>query len=164
MKKFQYYLTAIFFALFTTVSFSACSDDDDDNNPSTTQDLKTGIVGTWQATHVSGWIYENEDDEEPTKINQDIADKTELAQRFLFSADGTCRMYFYSEETDSWLPEEDTYTYEVVEKENKIVVYDSNKDVEQIFTVLSLEGDTVVLQYYIDDEEHQSTVTCKKVK
>ncbi len=30
MKKFQYYLTAIFFALFATVSFTACYDDEEE--------------------------------------------------------------------------------------------------------------------------------------
>ena len=56
MKKLHFSPMAILFALFTMVSFTACSSDDDET-PST-EDIKTNIIGMWQWTHVSGWDYD----------------------------------------------------------------------------------------------------------
>ena len=52
MKKLHFSLMAILFALFSMVSFTACSSDDDDA-PSQ-DDIKTNCIGMWQTTHISG--------------------------------------------------------------------------------------------------------------
>ena len=54
MKKLHFSLMAILFALFSMVSFTACSSDDDDDT-SVSGDIKTNIVGTWELTHIKGW-------------------------------------------------------------------------------------------------------------
>jgi hypothetical protein len=85
MKKIHSSLLAILLALLTTVTFTACSSDDNDS-PSG-EDLKTNIVGMWQTTHVSGWTYDDTEDENLIKIDQDITDKSDDAQRILFKGE-----------------------------------------------------------------------------
>ena len=60
MKKLHVSFMAILFALFAMVSFTACSSDDDGLS---SDDIKTNIVGMWQMTHISGWGYDDTEDE-----------------------------------------------------------------------------------------------------
>ncbi len=159
MKKLHFSLLAILFALFSMVSFTACSSDDDDT-PST-EEIKTNIVGMWQITHISGWTYDDTEDENLIKIDQDIADKSEDAERILFKGDGTCYLYYYSTYSNKWVAEYGSYTYDI--SGNKIIVYYKNT-VEQTYTVLSYKNDTVVLQYNMDEgPQYKTNITCKRV-
>lgn len=159
MKQLHFSFMAIFFALFAMVSFTACSSSDDD--VPTTECIKANIVGMWQTTHVSGWTYDDTEYENLTKINQDIADKSELAERMLFKGDGTCYRYCYSTYLDRWLLVSNNYTYDI--SGDRIIVYNKTS-VEQTYTVLSLKDDVVVLQYCMEEgEEYKTTITCKRV-
>lgn len=158
MKKLHFALMAILFALFSMVSFTACFSDDD--VPST-EDIKSNIIGMWQTTHISGWAYDDTEDENLIKIDKDVADESEDAQRILFKGDGTCYLYYYSTYQNEWVALYGSYTYDV--SGNKIIVYYKNT-VEQTYTVLSLKNDVVVLQYNMDEgPEYKTSITCKRV-
>ena len=142
------------------VSFTACSSDDDDV-PST-EEIKKNIVGMWQTTHISGWAYDDTEDENLIKVDQDITDNSEYAQRVLFKGDGTCYMYYYSTYSNEWVSISGSLTYDV--SGNKIIVYYKNT-VEQTYTVLSYKNDVVVLQYNMDEgPEYKTSITCKRVE
>ena len=159
MKKLHFYLVAILFALCSTVSFTACSSSDEDS-PSA-EAIKENIVGMWQTTHISGWTYDDTEDENLIKIDQDITDNTEDAQRILFKDDGTCYVYFYVQSSQQWLSLSNNYTYDI--SGNKVIVYYRN-EVEQTYTVLSLNGDTAILQYTMDEgPQYKTKITCKRV-
>ena len=85
MKKLYFAFMAILFALFSMVSFTACSSDDDDT-PST-EEIKSNIVGMWQTTHIAGWGYDDTEDENLIKVDQDVPE--EKSERILFKGDGT---------------------------------------------------------------------------
>ena len=141
------------------VSFTACSSDDDDV-PST-EDIKSNIIGMWQSTHISGWTYDDTEDENLIKIDKDVADESEDAQRILFKGDGTCYLFYYSTYRNEWVALYGSYTYDV--SGNKIIVYYKNT-VEQTYTVLSLKNDVVVLQYNMDEgPEYKTNITCKRL-
>ena len=89
MKKLHFSLMAILFALFSMVSFTACSSDDDDA-PSQ-DDIKTNCIGMWQTTHISGWDYDEDDN--LIKVDQDVP--IEDSDRILFKGDGTYKWYLY---------------------------------------------------------------------
>lgn len=159
MKKLHFYLMAILFALCSTVTFTACSSSDDDSPSAET--IKENIVGMWQTTHISGWTYDDTEDENLIKIDQDIADNTKDAQRILFKGDGTCYVFYYSTYSNKWLAEYGSYTYDI--SGNKVIVYYKNS-VEQIYTVLSFKNDIVVLQYNMDEgPQYKTSITCKRV-
>ena len=88
MKKLYFVFMAILFALFSMVSFTACSSDDDDV-PST-EVIKNNIVGMWQTTHIAGWGYDDTEDENLIKVDQDVPE--EKSERILFKGDGTYKM------------------------------------------------------------------------
>lgn len=114
MKKLHFSSMAILFALFTMVSFTACSSDDDET-PST-EDIKTNIIGKWQLTHVSGWQYDNTEDD-LIKVDQDIPEKQ--GKRLLFKGDGTYKKYWYSGISGWYSPGYTCNKYEV--SGNKII-------------------------------------------
>lgn len=150
---------AILFALFAMMSFTACSSDDDDAPSAET--IKENIVGMWQTTHISGWTYDDTEDENLIKIDQDIADNSEYAERFLFKGDGTCQIYYYGQTSHQWILLSNNYTYDI--SGNKIIIYYRN-EVEDTYTVVSLKGDTVVIQYTMDEgPQYKTNVTCKRV-
>ena len=91
MKKLHFSLMAILFALFSMVSFTACSSDDDDA-PSQ-DDIKTNCIGMWQTTHISGWGYDDTEDENLIKVDQDVPEGD--SERILFKGDGTYKWYWY---------------------------------------------------------------------
>ena len=93
MKKLYFVFMAILFALFSMVSFTACSSDDDDT-PST-EEIKSNIVGMWQTTHIAGWGYDDTEDENLIKVDQDVPE--EKSERILFKGDGTYKWYWYLE-------------------------------------------------------------------
>ena len=86
MKKLHSSFVAILFALFAMVSFTACSSDDD--GPSS-EEIMENIVGTWQVTHISGWSYDDTEDENLIKVDVDVPEKD--SERILFNVDGTCK-------------------------------------------------------------------------
>ena len=152
MKKLHFSLMAIFFALFAMVSFTACSSDDDDT-PST-EAIKTNIVGMWQIVHISGWTYDDTEDENLMKVDQDVAEQD--SERFLFKSDGTYKMYWYLGNY-GWQTSRLNYHYEIYG--NKIEI-----EGEGVYTVLSLKEDVVVLQYTMDEgPQYKTNITCKRV-
>ena len=92
MKKLHFSLMAILFALFSMVSFTACSSSDDDDT-SASGDIKTNIVGTWELTHIKGWYWA--DDEDESHIIVDKSPESDDKFRFSLNANGGCIWYDY---------------------------------------------------------------------
>lgn len=137
MKKLHFSLMAILFALFSMVSFTACSSDDDDA-PSQ-DDIKTNCIGMWQTTHISGWDYDDTVDENLIKVDQDVPEGE--ADRILFKGDGTYKWY---ENVDgNWQSSDYTCKYEV--SGNKIILYDDRGDMDITYTVVSFK---MILLYW----------------
>lgn len=156
MKKLHFSLMAILFALFSMVSFTACSSDDDDA-PSQ-DDIKTNCIGMWQTTHISGWDYDDTDDENLIKVDQDVPEGE--ADRILFKGDGTYKWY---ENVDGNRQSSDyTCKYEV--SGNKIILYDDRGDMDITYTVVSFKNDTVVLEVTLEEgPQYKQRITCKRV-
>lgn len=133
---------------------TSCSDDDE---PST-DEIKTNIVGMWQPVHISGYMYDDTEDENIIKVNKDIVEGE--GERMRFYADGTCRTYWYSSNYgwQSWSSQK----YEVIG--NKIRVYTSKGELDVEYKVLSLKDNATVLEYHLDEgTQYTAQVTCKKV-
>lgn len=146
---------AILFALFAMVSFTACSSDDD-KTPST-EDIKTNIVGMWQSTHISGWDYDDTDEENLIKVDQDIPEAD--SYRMLFKGDGTCKEYYWD---DYKWHLDGTYKYEV--SGNKIIFYDSHGDIEGTANVLSIKGDVAIFELTLEEgAQYKHRTTFKRV-
>lgn len=146
---------AILFALFTMVSFTACSSDDDET-PST-EDIKTNIVGMWQSTHISGWDYDDTDEENMIKVDQDIPEAE--SYRMLFKGDGTCKEYYWD---DYKWHLDDTYKYEV--SGNKIIFYDFHGDIDGTVNVLSIKGDVAIFELTLEEgPQYKHRTTFKRV-
>lgn len=146
---------AILFALFAMVSFTACSSDDDET-PST-EDIKTNIVGMWQSTHISGWDYDDTDEENLIKEDQDIPEAD--SYRMLFKGDGTCKEYYWD---DYKWHLDGTYKYEV--SGNKIIFYDSHGDIEGTANVLSIKGDVAIFELTLEEgAQYKHRTTFKRV-
>lgn len=146
---------AILFALFAMVSFTACSSDDDET-PSA-EDIKTNIVGMWQSTHISGWDYDNTDEENLIKVDQDIPEAD--SYRMLFKGDGTCKEYYWD---DYKWHLDGTYKYEV--SGNKIIFYDSHGDIEGTANVLSIKGDVAIFELTLEEgPQYKHRTTFKRV-
>ena len=159
MKKLHFSLMAIFFALFAMVSFTACSSDDDEV-PST-EAIKENIVGMWQTTHILGWAYDDTSDENLIKVDRDITENDSYAERILFRADGICTLYHYSKYSNKWVMDYSGYPYEV--SGNKVIIY-NRSEVEQTFSILSLNNDQVIIEYEMDEgPDYKTKVTCKRV-
>lgn len=155
MKKLHFSSMAILFALFAMVSFTACSSDDDET-PST-EDIKTNIVGMWQSTHISGWDYDDTDEENMIKVDQDIPEAE--SYRMLFKGDGTCKEYYWD---DYKWHLDDTYKYEV--SGNKIIFYDSHGDIEGTANVLSIKGDVAIFEVTLEEgPQYKHRTTFKRV-
>lgn len=146
---------AILFALFAMVSFTACSSDDDET-PST-EDIKTNIVGMWQSTHISGWDYDDTDEENLIKVDQGIPEAD--SYRMLFKGDGTCKEYYWD---DYKWHLDGTYKYEV--SGNKIIFYDSHGDIEGTANVLSIKGDVAIFELTLEEgPQYKHRTTFKRV-
>lgn len=146
---------AILFALFAMVSFTACSSDDDET-PST-EDIKTNIVGMWQSTHISGWDYDDTDEENMIKVDQDIPEAE--SYRMLFKGDGTYKEYYWD---DYKWHLDDTYKYEV--SGNKIIFYDSHGDIDGTVNVLSIKGDVAIFELTLEEgPQYKHRTTFKRV-
>lgn len=155
MKKLHSSFVAILFALFAMVSFTACSSDDD--GPSS-EEIKENIVGMWQVTHISGWTYDDTEDENLIKVDEDIPE--EDSERVLFKGDGTCKWYWYS--NDGWRPYSSSNTYDV--SGNKIIIYDNDYDIEDTYTVISIKNNTAVLEVTLEEgPQYKQRITCKRV-
>ncbi len=155
MKKLHFSSMAILFALFAMVSFTACSSDDDET-PST-EDIKTNIVGMWQSTHISGWDYDDTDEENMIKVDQDIPEAE--SYRMLFKGDGTCKEYYWD---DYKWHLDDTYKYEV--SGNKIIFYDSHGDIDGTVNVLSIKGDVAIFELTLEEgPQYKHRTTFKRV-
>ena len=156
MKKLHFSSMAILFALFAMVSFTACSSDDDET-PST-EDIKTNIVGMWQCTHISGWDYDDTDEENMIKVDQDIPEAESF--RTLYKVDGTFKQYYYSK-TYGW-DLGSTCKYEV--SGNKIILYDSHGDIDVTANVISIKGDVAILEVTLEEgPQYKQRQTYKRV-
>lgn len=155
MKKLHFSSMAILFALFAMVSFTACSSDEDET-PST-EDIKTNIVGMWQSTHISGWDYDDTDEENLIKVDQDIPEAD--SYRMLFKGDGTCKEYYWD---DYKWHLDGTYKYEV--SGNKIILYDSHGDIDETVNVVSIKGDIAIFEVTLEEgPQYKQRATFKRV-
>ena len=155
MKKLYFAFTAILFALFSMVSFTACSSDD---VPSA-EEVKSNIVGMWQTTHIAGWGYDDTEDENLIKVDQDVPE--EKSERILFKGDGTYKWYWYLG-SYGWQSSNYTHKYEV--SGNQIILYASNGDIGDTYHVVSIKGDVVVLEVTLDEgPQYKQQITCKRV-
>lgn len=143
MKKLNLYsLLGLFVCLFT---FSGCSSDDDDNVSS--DDIKNNIVGLWETTHISGYTYDDTEDEKIISVDKDLP--LEEKERILFRGDGTYKYYYYLETLGTWYGGSYSCKYEV--SGNKIILYDSKGDIDGTFSVTSIKGDKAVIEYTLEE-------------
>ena len=157
MEKLHFSSMAILFALFTMVSFTACSSDDDET-PST-EDIKTNIIGKWQLTHVSGWQYDNTEDD-LIKVDQDIPEKQ--GKRLLFKGDGTYKKYWYSGISGWYSPGYTCNKYEV--SGNKIILYTSSGTIEETVNVVLIKGDVVIFETTLEEgPQYKQRITYKRI-
>ena len=158
MKKLHFSLMAIFFALFAMVSFTACSSDDD--TPSE-EYIKGNIIGKWIPTHVTGWEYigSNYDPsttDESSIIKQVDKDLTSTSGQdeydaITFKSDFTCYYSYFSKYANKWSDDSHTYTYRI--SGNKITIYYNSKEIEETFTVISLNDKNMVVEGDLDADE-----------
>ena len=120
MKKLHFSLMAILFALFSMVSFTACSSSDDDDT-SASGDIKTNIVGTWELTHIKGWYWA--DDEDESHIIVDKSPESDDKFRFSLNANGGCIWYDY--DAGTWKSYSGITKYEL--NANILIIKDSNQ-------------------------------------
>lgn len=158
MKKLHFSLLAILFALFAMVSFTACSSDDEDT-PSP-EDVQTNIIGMWQPTHVTGYVWDDENDK-PAKVDQDI--DIDDAISFEFKQGGTFNEYIWI--GYKWkkigYPGE-AYTI----SGNKLTTYEENDGINilDVYTIQSINSTTMVLKYNLDgNASYPSTITFNKI-
>lgn len=155
MRKLYSSFVAILFALFAMVSFTACSSDDD--GPSS-EEIKENIVGMWQETHISGWDYDDTEDENLIKVDKNVPE--EDSERVQFNEDGTCKRYWHS--NNGWRPFGSSYSYKV--SDNKIIIYDNDYDIEDTYTVISIKNNTAVLEVTLEEgPQYKQRITCKRV-
>lgn len=157
MKKLHFSLLAILFALFAMVSFTACSSDDEDT-PSP-EDVQTNIIGMWQPTHVTGYVWDDENDE-PAKVNQDI--DIDDAISFEFKQGGTFNEYIWAEY--KWKIECSGEAYTI--SGNKLTTYEESDGINilDVYTIQSINSTTMVLKYNLDgNASYPSTITFKKI-
>lgn len=115
----------------------------------------------WQTTHISGWTYDDTEDENLIKIEQDVTEDSRYAHRILFKGDGSCYSYIYGKSSHSWISLSNYFTYDI--SGSKIILYYKN-EVDETYTVLSINDDTIVLQITLEDgPQYKTIVTCKKV-
>lgn len=154
MRKFKLIgLTGLFVCMFT---LSSCSSD---NNK---DDFKTNIVGLWETTHTSGYTYDDTEERNIISVDKDLTGKDQ--ERILLKGNGTYKEYYYLESSDSWYGSiYDTGNYEV--SRNKIYLYDSKGNIEDIYTIISLTGNTAIIEYTLEEGPHYTgRITLKKVE
>lgn len=161
MKKLHFSLLAILFALFAMVSFTACSSDDEDT-PSP-EDVQKNIIGMWQPTHVTGYVWDDENDK-PAKVDQNI--DIDDAISFEFKQDGTFNEYIWT--GNIWKIECSGCSggaYSI--SGNKLTTYTYEQDgidVLDVYTIQSINLTTMVLKYNLDgNASYPSTITFKKI-
>lgn len=112
----------------------------------------------WQTTHISGWGYDDTEDENLIKVDQDVPEGD--SERILFKGDGTYKWYWYY--GGDWHSSSSTYKYEV--SGNKIILYDNRGDIDITYTVVSYKNDTVVLEVTLEEgPQYKQRITCKRV-
>lgn len=158
MKKLHFSLLAILFALFAMVSFTACSSDDEDT-PSA-EDIQTNIIGIWQTTHVTGYVWDENDKHKTAKVDQDI--DIDDATAFEFKQGGTFNEYFWTGE--KWRIGRSGEAYTI--SGNKLTTYEEDGiNVLDVYTIQSINSTTMVLKYNLDDNaSYPGTITFKKIK
>lgn len=156
MKKLHFSLLAILFALFAMVSFTACSSDDEDT-PST-EDVQTYIIGMWQPTHVTGYVWDEND--KPAKVDKDIDIDDVIS--FEFKQGGIFNEYIWT--GNKWKIECSGEAYSI--SGNKLTTYEKDGiNVLDVYTIQSINLTTMVLKYNLDgNASYPSTITFKKIK
>lgn len=160
MKKLHFSLLAILFALFAMVSFTACSSDDEDT-PSP-EDVQTNIIGLWQPTHVTGYVWDDKNDK-PAKVDQDI--DIDDAISFEFKQGDTFNEYIWT--GNEWKIECSGEHYAI--SGNKLTTYTyefegGGINILDVYTIQSINSTTMVLKYNLDgDASYPSTITFKKI-
>ena len=117
----------------TTITITESSED---SKVPTSEDIKKYIVGTWQATHISGWFYDAND--KLSEGDKDITEDDDYAEREYFKEDGTCTDYSYSTEDNKWVIEYSNYKYEI--SGNDIIIYDEDNEIVSKGSVLSINN------------------------
>ncbi|MDD7250807.1 MAG: lipocalin family protein [Prevotellaceae bacterium] len=141
------------------LAFASCSDDDD--APSE-QEVKEHIVGTWQSTHISGYWYDDNDDNSIVKVDREL--KSAEQHRIHILQDGSFYEFRYSTFTSSWYPEGDSQNYTI--SENKFIVtkkYGSLSS-KYVYTIISISDNTLVLGGCLDEgSKYTYRLTYKRV-
>lgn len=156
MNKFYYSFVAILFAVFSMSVMTSCSDDDE---PSA-DEIKTNIVGMWHPTHLSGYDYDNTEDENIIKVDRDL-NETDDFVRVRNYGDGTYRTYWYSKTYGDWRIDQ-SGKYEIAG--NKIRMYTSTGELDNESKVVSLKGNFLVFEYNLDEgSQYKAQVTYKRI-
>lgn len=152
MKKLHFSLMAILFALFSMVSFTACSSSDDDDT-SASGDIKTNIVGTWELTHIKGWYWA--DDEDESHIIVDKSPESDDKFRFSLNANGGCIWYDY--DAGTWKSYSGITKYEL--NANILIIKDYSYSGDETdwktckrFKITSIKDNTMICTVYLMDE------------
>jgi hypothetical protein len=136
------------------ISLSSCSSDSNDDDSGS--DMKSGIVGVWETTHIKGNYWdENEND---ITVDEDVSDSEK--GRFQFLSDGSCKLY--KKLSNSWfdsLFSDGTYTI----TGSSISIYDGAK-LYGTFTVTSLKNNTATFEYYLEDSTKPTYLTLIRVE
>lgn len=154
MRKFSFLALSALLAV-CLFSFTACSDDDDVS----ADEITDNIVGTWQTTHIQGYWYDDTTDETIIKIDEDVTE--ENMERLQFTASGMCMHYRYYSLTGTWL-HDDTGYYAV--QDDKIVISDEDGEYIGYYKVISLSGEQMVIESYLDEgTQYPFRITLKRV-
>lgn len=152
MKKLYFAFMAILFALFSMVSFTACSSSDDDDTPAS-GDIKTNVVGTWELTHIKGWYWA--DDEDESHITVDKSPESDDKFRFFLNANGGCIWYDY--DAGTWKSYSGITKYEL--NANILIIKDSYFSGDETdwqtckrFKIVSIKGNTMICTVCLMDE------------
>lgn len=114
----------------------------------------------WQTTHISGWGYDDTEDENLIKVDTDVSG--EDSERIMFKADGTYKWYWYSNYS-GWQGSGSFKKYDITG--SKIILYSSIGDIDETYSVISIKGDIVVIETSLDEgSEYKQRITCKRVE
>lgn len=166
MKQFKF-MSLMLALMACTFAFVSCGDDDEEEVSVT----KDQLIGTWEMTHISGWFYDEDDNDNVVKrsVNMDINEST-LEEYFKLDIAELQRYQFtqtqftvYSAQYygDEW-KEEFTVPYTLEGNKVKLGLHDGFEDE---FIVFSVSANQLVLKSSDSDkEEGDLTITYKRIK
>ena len=152
MKK----LFLIVAAMFTVVSFSACSDDDD-NKIDPNQ-----IAGTWQITLIEGWSVDNDGTRDEWSDSYPAIDDDNYYWIYSFDGHGKMKRVSY---TERGVNSSANGAYTISDNFLTIVEKDGDYEETQEFQIKKLTSSQLILfEHRIDPEfTEEDTYTYKKI-